>query len=339
MKKYNVAILGATGMVGHELLKILDQRNFPIEKLKLTASERTSGSKINFRGKEYEVELATPEAFKGYEIVLSSAGASVSRALAPDIVKNGSVIIDNTSEFRMRDDVPLVVPEINAHALKEHNGIIANPNCSTIQLVMALKPMHDYMPLKRVLVSTYQSVSGAGKEAIEEMNEQAKNRLEGNYVKPEKTILPQPIAFNVIPHGGSFLDNGYTEEEIKITNETRKIMELPNLAIAGTSVRVPVVIGHSETVNVEFENKVDLAKIREVLANFEGVIVQDDPSKFEYAMPIDIAGKDEVFVSRIREDLSHPNAINMWVVADNIRKGAALNAIQIAEKMISMGLI
>lgn len=339
MKKYNVAILGATGMVGHEFLKILDQRDFPIETLKLTASERTSGTKINFRGKELEVEVATPEAFEGIDIVLSSAGASVSQALAPEIIKKGAIIIDNTSAFRMDADVPLVVPEVNGHALKNHKGIIANPNCSTIQLVMALKPLHDYVPLKRVLVSTYQSVSGAGKEAIEEMNEQFKAVLDGTFTKPEKTILPQSIAFNVIPHGGNFLDNGYTEEEIKITNETRKIMEIPNLPISGTSVRVPVYVGHSETVNVEFESKVDLDKVKEVLSNFDGVVVMDDPSKKEYPMPFDIAGRDEVFVGRIREDLSCETAINMWVVADNIRKGAALNAVQIAEKMIADGLI
>lgn len=339
MKKYNVAILGATGMVGQEMLKILAQRNFPIENLKLTASERTTGTKVDFMGKSYEVELATTEAFKGYEIVLSSAGASVSRELAPEIIKNGSVMIDNTSEFRMQDDVPLVVPEINSEALRNHHGIIANPNCSTIQLVMALKPMHDYLPIKRVLVSTYQSVSGAGKEAVEEMYLQTRAMLDGTHVRGDKTILPQEIGFNVIPHGGDFLENGYTEEEIKITNETRKIMDLPELAIAGTSVRVPVVLSHSESVNVEFESKPDLNKIREVLSNFQGVVVEDDPKNKSYAMPIYAGGKDEVFVSRIRKDLSHENAINMWVVSDNIRKGAALNAIQIAEKMIEMGLI
>lgn len=339
MKKYNVAILGATGMVGHEFLKILDQRNFPIEILKLTASERTSGTKINFRGKELEVEVATPEAFDGIDIVLSSAGANVSQALAPEIIKRGAIIIDNTSAFRMEADVPLVVPEVNGHALKNHKGIIANPNCSTIQLVMALKPLHDYSPLKRVLVSTYQSVSGAGKEAVEEMNQQFQSVLDGTFTKSEKTILPQHIAFNVIPHGGNFLDNGYTEEEIKITNETRKIMEIPNLPISATSVRVPVNVGHSETVNVEFESKVDLNKVREALSNFDGVIVMDNPAKKEYPMPFDLAGRDEVFVGRIREDLSCENALNMWVVADNIRKGAALNAVQIAEKMIADGLI
>ncbi|MEK7432227.1 MAG: aspartate-semialdehyde dehydrogenase [Cyanobacteriota bacterium] len=339
MKKYNVAILGATGMVGHELLKVLDQRNFPIEKLKLTASERTSGTKIDFKGKSYEVEIATPDAFKGYEIVLSSAGAGISKELAPHIIKNGSIMIDNTSQFRMDADVPLVVPEVNSEDLRNHKGIIANPNCSTIQLVMALKPLHDSNPIKRVIVSTYQSVSGAGKEAVEEMYQQIRDILDGSYKKAEKTILPQSIGFNVIPHGGPFLDNGYTDEEIKITNETRKILNLPELLISATSVRVPVVVGHSETVNVEFENEPDLAKIREVLSSFEGIIVQDNPDTFEYAMPFDIAGKDEVFVSRIRKDISNKNSINMWVVADNIRKGAALNAVQIAEKMISMGLV
>lgn len=339
MKKYNVAILGATGMVGQEMLKILDQRNFPINNLKLTASERTSGRKIQFRGKEYEVEVATPDAFKDIDIVLSSAGAGVSRNLAPSIIKHGAVIIDNTSAFRMDADVPLVVPEINAHALKDHKGIIANPNCSTIQLVMALKPLNDFIPMKRVIVSTYQSVSGAGKEAVEEMYGQLKGMLENNYQKAEKTILPQVIAMNVIPHGGTFLDNDYTDEEIKVTNETRKIMELPDLAIAATSVRVPVVTGHSETVNIEFEQPLEASKAKELMANFPGVIVMDDPKTHSYPMALDIAGKDEVFVGRIRQDISHPNALNMWVVADNIRKGAALNAVQIAEKMIEMELI
>ncbi|MFN8577454.1 MAG: aspartate-semialdehyde dehydrogenase [Candidatus Sericytochromatia bacterium] len=339
MKKYNVAILGSTGMVGHEFLKILDQRKFPINTLKLTASERTSGTKIQFQGKEYEVEVATPEAFEGIDIVLSSAGANVSKELAPSIVKTGAIIIDNTSAFRMEKDVPLVVPEINSHALKNHKGIIANPNCSTIQLVMALKPLHDYNPMKRVLVSTYQSVSGAGKEAVEEMYNQLGAMLNKTFTKPEKTILPQVIAMNVIPHGGTFQDNDYTDEETKITYETRKIMELPDLAIAATSVRVPVVTGHSETVNVEFEKPFDVAKAKELLSNFSGVIVKDDPKTKSYPMALDIAGHDEVYVGRIRQDMSHPNALNMWVVGDNIRKGAALNAVQIAEKMIEMGLI
>jgi len=339
MKKYRVAILGATGMVGKEMLKILAERNFPLELLKLTASERTSGTKINFLGKEIEVETATPEVFNDIDIVLSSAGGDVSKKLAPEIVKRGAIVIDNTSAFRMEKNVPLVVPEINAHALKNHQGIIANPNCSTIQLVMALKPMHDYVPLKRVLVSTYQSVSGAGKEAVDEMYEQLKAMLAGNYQKPERTILPQPIGLNVIPHGGTFYDNGYTDEEIKVTNETRKIMEIETLPISATSVRVPVVTGHSETVNVEFSAPVEIQKLKEVLSAFPGVIVLDQPEEKIYPMPIDIAGRDEVFVGRIREDISCENAINMWVVADNIRKGAALNAIQIAEKMIEMELI
>ncbi len=339
MKKYNVAILGATGMVGKEMLKILEQRNFPINTLKLTASERTSGTKIQFKGNEYEVEVATPKAFENIDIVLSSAGAGISVELAPSIVKNGAVMIDNTSAFRMDKDVPLVVPEINSHVLKEHKGIIANPNCSTIQLVMALKPLNDFVPMKRVIVSTYQSVSGAGKEAVEEMYEQLKSMLEGNFTKPEKTILPQVIAMNVIPHGGTFLDNDYTDEEIKVTNETRKIMELPDLAISATSVRVPVVTGHSETVNIEFEKPLSAEKAKELMSNFEGVIVMDNPKTHSYPMALDIAGKDEVFVGRVRQDISHPNAIHLWVVADNIRKGAALNAVQIAEKMIEMGLI
>jgi aspartate-semialdehyde dehydrogenase len=339
MKKYRVAVLGATGMVGHEMLKILDQRKFPLESLKLLASERTSGTKIEFQGKFYEVEVATPESFQGIEIVLSSAGANVSKELAPSIIKAGAVIIDNTSAFRMDQDIPLVVPEINSHTLRNHKGIIANPNCSTIQLVMALKPLHDHSALKRVLVSTYQSVSGAGKEAVEEMYNLTKATLDGSYKKPEKTVLPQSIAFNVIPHGGTFLDNDYTDEEIKITNETRKILEINDLPISATSVRVPVVTGHSETVNVEFVKAIEIEKIRELLSAFSGVTVLDNPKTLSYPMPVDAAGKDDVFVGRIRKDLSNNNAINMWVVSDNIRKGAALNAVQIAEKMIEMELI
>lgn len=339
MKKYKVAVLGATGMVGQEMLKILEQRNFPIESIKMTASARSVGQKLKFRGQEYEVEEATPDAYEGIEIVLSSAGASVSRELAPAIVKHGAVIIDNTSAFRMEDDVPLVVTEVNSHTLKNHKGIIANPNCSTMQLMLALKPLHDYVPLKRVLVSTYQAVSGAGTKAIKELMDQSQAIINGNFEKPEKTVLPQAIGFNVIPHGGKFLDNGYTEEEIKITNETRKILELPNLPVAATSVRVPVVTGHSECVNVEFERPVDPDKARELMAAFPGVIVVDNPEIHSYPMPVDAAGKDEVFVGRVRKDLSNNNALNMWVVSDNIRKGAALNAVQIAEKMIEMGLI
>ncbi len=339
MKKYKVAVLGATGMVGQEILKILDQRNFPIESIKMTASSRSAGIKMQFQDKEYIVEAATPEAFVGIDIVLSSAGASVSRELAPSIVEQGAIIIDNTSAFRMQDDVPLVIAEVNAHALKNHKGIIANPNCSTMQLLMALKPLHDYSPIKRVLVSTYQAVSGAGIKAINELMEQSKSIIDGTYQQPEKTVLPQVIGFNVIPHGGNFLENGYTEEEIKMTNETRKILEVPDLAVAATCVRVPVVTGHSESVNVEFYKPLSPEKARELMSAFAGVVVMDDPTTHTYPMPNQSAGKDEVFVGRVRKDLSNDNALNMWIVSDNIRKGAALNAVQIAEKMIEMGLI
>jgi len=339
MKKYKVAILGATGLVGQTMLKILEERNFPIESIKLTASARSVGKKLKFRGEEYTVVEATPDAFENIDIVLSSAGGAVSKELAPEIVKRGAIIIDNTSAFRMYDYVPLVVPEVNAHALKNHKGIIANPNCSTIQLVAVLKPLHDYIPIKRVIVSTYQAVSGAGTKAIDELYNQSKAMIEGNFQKPEKSVLPQSIGFNVIPHGGKFLDNNYTEEEYKITIETRKILEIDDLAISATSVRVPVVTSHSEAVNVEFEKEFAIDKIRELLRIAEGVKVLDNPDNHLYPMPIDVAGKDNVYVGRIRKDLSHPNAINMWIVGDNIRKGAALNAVQIAEKMIEMNLI
>jgi len=339
MKKYKVAILGATGLVGQKMLKILEERNFPIESIKLTASARSVGKKIKFRGEELTVIEATPDAFNDVEIVLSSAGGAVSKELAPEIVKRGGIIIDNTSAFRMFDYVPLVVPEVNPEALRNHKGIIANPNCSTIQLVVALKPLNDYVPIKRVLVSTYQAVSGAGTKAIDELYSQSKAILEGNFQKPEKTVLPQVIGFNVIPHGGKFLDNDYTEEEVKITNETRKILGVEDLAVSATCIRVPVVTSHSEVVNIEFERELAVDKIRELLRIAEGVKVLDNPDNHLYPMPIDVTGKDDVYVGRIRKDLSHPNAINMWIVGDNIRKGAALNAVQIAEKMIQMNLI
>lgn len=339
MKKYKVAILGATGLVGQEFLKILEQRNFPISDIVLTASANSEGKKILFKDEYFTVKEAKKEVFKGIDIIFSSAGSSISKNLLPEVTSKETVAIDNTSAFRMYNDVPLVVPEVNPEDLKNHKGIIANPNCSTIQLVVALKPLQDYIPMKRVIVSTYQAVSGAGNKALDEMYQQIKDKFENKDLKYEKTVLPQVIAFNVIPHGGNFLDNDYTEEEIKIVNETRKIMHLPELKITATSVRVPVINSHSETVNIEFEKELLPEKAKELLSNFKGLKLIDNPKNKEYPMPINISGKDEVFVGRVRKDTSCDNALNMFVVADNIRKGAALNAVQIAEKMIEMNLL
>jgi aspartate-semialdehyde dehydrogenase len=339
MKKYKVAILGATGLVGQEFLKILEQRNFPISDIILTASSNSEGKKILFKDEYFTVKEAKKDIFKGIDIIFSSAGSSISKNLLPEVTNKETIAIDNTSAFRMYNDVPLVVPEVNPEDLKNHNGIIANPNCSTIQLVVALKPLQDYIPIKRVIVSTYQAVSGAGYKALNEMYQQIKDKFENKNIKYDKTVLPQVIAFNVIPHGGNFLDNDYTEEEIKIVNETRKIMHLPELKITATSVRVPVINSHSETVNIEFEKELSPEKAKELLSSFKGIKLIDNPKNKEYPMPINVSGKDEVFVGRVRKDTSCDNGLNMFVVADNIRKGAALNAVQIAEKMIEMNLL
>ena len=336
-KKFNVAVLGATGMVGKEMIKTLEQRDFPVDRFLPLASERTAGQKVTFKGKEYEVEVAKPESFKGIEIGLFSAGAKVSKVLAPEAVKHGTVVIDNTSEFRMDPQVPLVVPEVNGHAIKKHKGIIANPNCSTAQMVLILKPIHDAARIKRVVVATYQSTSGWGKEAVEELKIQTKAVMEG---KPAIVkYLPKQIAFNLFPQIDVFVDNGYTKEEMKMVNETRKILEDDSIAVTATCVRVPVMIGHSEAVNIETEKKLSVEKVREILAAFPTVKVVDDPSKGEYPTPIECVGRDETFVGRIREDISIPNGIDMWIVSDNLRRGAATNAVIIAEKMIEEGLI
>ena len=333
---YNVAILGATGMVGQEMLKTLYQRNFPFKSLKLLASARTGGSIIEFNGQKMTVEIASHESFKDIHIVLSSAGEAVSRELAPQAVKAGAVVIDNTNAFRMDDDVPLVVPEVNAAAIKKHKGIIANPNCSTAQLVVVLKPLHDYIPIKRVVVSTYQSVSGAGKDAVDELLNQAKAFLEGNEVTSK--YLPKQIAFNLFPHIDVFMPNDYTKEEIKMTNETKKIMGA-DIPLTATAVRVPVIIGHSEAVTIEFEKPFSPQKAKEILSKAEGVKVFDNPVGIEYPTPIMAVGRDETFVGSIREDISHPCGLNLWIVSDNLRKGAALNAVQIAEKLIEFKML
>ena len=333
-KKYNVVVAGATGAVGNEMVATLEQRAFPVDQLRLLASTRGAGTKMEFMGKEYTVEVMTENSFAGMDIGLFSPGGSVSEKFAPIAGKAGCVVIDNTSAFRMDPQVPLVVPEVNAHAIARYSAknIIANPNCSTIQMVVALKPIHDVARIKRVVVSTYQAVSGTGKRAIKELEDQVL-AIYGNR-EITKQVYPHQIAFNCLPHIDVFFENGYTKEEMKMVNETKKIMEDDSIRVTATTVRVPVFYGHSEAVNIETEKKITADQVRELLSKAPGIKVVDNPKKFEYPLAIHAAGKDETFVGRIREDESIPNGINMWVVADNIRKGAALNAVQIAEVLI-----
>lgn len=330
-KGLNVAIAGATGAVGEEFISILEERRFPVTDIRLLASERSEGKRLEFCGESIKVEVLRENSFQGIDLALFSAGGARSKQFAPAAVKSGAVVVDNSSAFRMEPDVPLVVPEVNPHAVFKHNGIIANPNCSTIQLVVALKPLHDYSRIKRVIVSTYQSVSGTGKKAIYELESQTRNLMSLKEI--ECHVYPHQIAFNCLPHIDRFEDNGFTFEEIKMINETRKIMEDEGMAVTATTVRVPVFFGHSESIYIETEKKISADKARELLRCAPGVQLVDDPSKNEYPLAINAAGKDEVFVGRIREDLFAPNALNMWVVSDNVRKGAALNAIQIAEEL------
>jgi aspartate-semialdehyde dehydrogenase len=334
MKKYHVAVVGATGAVGNEMIRILEERQFPVGKLTLLASERSVGKELNFRGEALPVALLTENSFEGIEIGLFSAGGGISERFAPFAVAAGCVVIDNTNAFRMAPDIPLVVPEVNpeAIALYKNRGIIANPNCSTIQMVVALKPIHDAVRIKRIVVSTYQAVSGTGKKAIEELTLQAKAMMNGQ--EPVVKVYPYRIAFNCLPHIDVFMDNGYTKEEMKMVNETKKIMNDPSIAVTATTVRVPVFHAHSESINIETERKITPDEVRSLLSTAPGVRVVDDPRWKQYPLAIDAAGQDETLVGRIREDESIPNGINMWVVADNIRKGAALNAVQIAEILI-----
>ena len=338
MKKYNVAILGATGAVGGEFLKLIEERNFPFAELRLLASKRSAGTEIEFMGKTYVVQEATKDSFQGIDIALF-AGGSVSKEFAPYAVEAGAVVIDNSSTFRMDPEVPLVVPEVNPQAILKHKGIIANPNCSTIIMVMALKPLYDLAKIKRVVVSTYQAVSGAGKEGIDELTDQVKAYSEGKEMVAK--ILPSaslekhyPIAFNLIPQIDVFLDNLYTKEEMKMINETQKIMEDYDMRITATTVRVPVYRSHSESVNIEFEHDLEFADMIKAIEAFPGVQMLDNPQAQEYPMPLYTSDKDDCFVGRLRRDESNPNTFNLWVVGDQIRKGAALNTLQIAETMI-----
>ncbi len=339
MKKYNVCVLGATGMVGRVMTKVLEEQNFPVDRFLPLASERTAGQSVQFQGKEYKVEVAEPKSFDGMQIGLFSAGAKISKALAPEAAKRGCIVIDNTSQFRMDPDVPLIVPEVNGHAIKRHKGIIANPNCSTAQMLMALKPIYDAVGIERIVVSTYQSTSGWGKEAVAEMYEQTKAVLDDPKAKVEVKYLPKRIAFNVIPQIDQFDDNGYTKEEIKMVNETKKIFEDDNIRVTATCVRVPVAIGHSESVNIKTKKKISIADVRKLLAAFPTVKIVDDPSRGIYPTPVDCEGSDDTLVGRIREDISQENGIEMWIVSDNLRRGAATNAVLIAKRMIADGLI
>jgi len=333
-KKYVTAVVGATGAVGNEMILTLEQRDFPVEKIRLFASERSEGITLEFQGSQIPVETLKEDSFKGIDIALFSAGAERSKVWAPSAAKSGCVVVDNSSQWRMDPEVPLVVPEVNSHDLKWHKGIIANPNCSTIQMVVVLKPIHDAARIKRVVVTTFQSVSGTGKKAMDELLQQTTDLL--NFREVKCNVYPHQIAFNILPHIDKFLENGYTKEEIKMVNETRKIMGDNSIGVTATTVRVPVFRCHSESLNIETEKKLTPNEVRAILSKAPGIIVFDAPEKNVYPLPVNIAGRDETYVGRIREDESIENGINMWIVADNLRKGAALNAVQIAEKLIEM---
>ena len=326
-----VAIAGATGAVGIEILTLLSERNFPVTELVLLASKRSVGKTLTFKGKEVSVTELTHDAFTGVDVAFFSAGGDRSLEFCPSAAKAGAVVIDNSSAFRMNDDTPLVVPEVNSEAARTHKGIIANPNCTTIQMLVALKPLHDFSPIKKVHVATYQSVSGSGAAALEELETQAKAFAAGE--KPEVSVYPEQILFNVIPQVDVFLENGYTKEEMKMVNETKKILGDPNLLVSATCVRVPVQRAHSEAIWVETEEKITVEKAKELFANAENLTVIDRPEPGGYPMPLTAIRTQETFVGRIREDLTNEKGLAFWVVADQLYKGAALNAIQIAESL------
>lgn len=337
MKSYNVAIVGATGLVGQEFIKVLEQRRFPVSSIHLYASDRSAGKRLFVVHQEIEVKETSAESFQHVDIALFSAGTEVSRHFSPIAAKAGALVVDNSAAFRIDPKVPLVVPEVNVEDIKWHKGIIANPNCSTIQMVVVLYPLHKVNPIKRIVVSTYQAVAGTGLAAMEELTTQSKLVLEGQNVIPH--VYPHQIAFNLLPEIDVFLDSGYTKEEQKMVEETRKIMHAENIAVSATCVRVPVFIGHSEAVNVEFTNPMSPDEARRILANAPGIRVIDDPNVSLYPQPWLAAGSDDVYVGRIRTDISQSNSLVMWVVADNLRKGAALNAVQIAEEAVQRGWV
>jgi aspartate-semialdehyde dehydrogenase len=336
-QSYRVAILGATGAVGTELLELLDQRNFPVSELKLLASPRSAGSTVMFQGESLTIEAVNESSFNNVDIVLASAGGSISKQWVKDIVAAGAVMIDNSSAFRMQPDVPLVVPEVNPEAAAAHQGVIANPNCTTILMSVAVYPLHQVLPIRRIVASTYQSASGAGARAMEEVKKQSIAILQGQ--EPKAEILPYPLAFNLFPHNSKLEASGYCEEELKMVNETRKIFGAPDLRITATCVRVPVLRAHSEAINLEFDSPFAVEKARELLIQAPGVQLVEDWDANYFPMPIDASGKDDVLVGRIRQDISNPNGLELWLCGDQIRKGAALNAIQIAELLIEKNLL
>jgi aspartate-semialdehyde dehydrogenase len=333
-KTYCVAVVGATGAVGKEMISVLEERAFPVSELIPLASYRTAGTEVSFCGQSITVKELKKDSFEGIDLALFSAGASVSQEFAPCAVQAGTVVVDNSSAFRMDPEVPLIVPEVNPEAMKSHKGIIANPNCSTIQMVVVLKPIHDRARIKRIVAATYQAVSGTGKEAMDELFEQSKMifHFQKNEIQPK--VYPHQIAFNCLPHIDVFLENGYTKEEMKMVNETKKIMGDDSIQVTTTTVRVPVFIGHSEAVNIEMEQELSPEECRKILQDSPGIVIVDDPSQNIYPLPINAAGEDPVFVGRIRKDETVLHGLNLWIVADNLRKGAALNAVQIAEVLI-----
>jgi aspartate-semialdehyde dehydrogenase len=339
MKALRIAVVGATGAVGQEMLKILEERNFPVRDVRPLASLRSQGKMVHFRGEGIPVEVLTRESFRDCDLALFSAGASISREFAPQAVESGCLVVDNSSAFRLEEDVPLIVPEINPHRVHDvkNRGIIANPNCTTIVALLPLKPLHDYGRILRIVAASYQATSGAGARAMQELEEQVTAYAQG---KPlEVKVFPYQIAFNLLPHIDVFLDNFYTKEEMKMVWETQKIMEDPSIRVTATCVRVPVFRAHSVAVNIETERKITREKALELLSNAPGVVVYDDPEHRLYPMPLFVAGKDECYVGRVREDVSLERGLNLWVVGDQLRKGAALNAIQIAELLLKEGIL
>lgn len=336
-KAVDVAVVGATGAVGNMMIRVLEERSFPVGKLRLLASARSVGKVLSFHGRGIAVEELREDSFAGLQLALFSAGAGVSRKFAPIAAQHGCLVVDNSSAFRMDAQIPLIVPEVNREAIDVSSGIIANPNCSTIQMVVALKPIYDAAGIKRIIVTTFQAVSGTGQKAIEELRRQVKALNSGEQASWQ--VYPHQIAFNCLPHIGAFLDNGYTEEEMKMVNETRKIFNDERIGVAATTVRVPVYYGHSESVNIETRRPVTVDRVRQLLSSAPGVKLIDEPSEKLYPMPIDCAGQDDTLVGRIRKDPSVENGLCLWVVADNIRKGAATNAVQIAEVLVERGLI
>lgn len=342
---FRIAVVGATGAVGQQMIKTLEARQFPISELTLLSSARSAGTRLKVNGVEYTVQEAKPESFEGVDIALFSAGGSVSKALAPEAVKRGAIVVDNTSAFRMDENVPLVVPEVNENDLLNHQGIIANPNCSTIQMVVALEPIRKKFGLNKIIVSTYQAVSGSGAVAVKELTEQAQAILRNEDFEP--ALLPvkgdkkhYQIAFNVIPQIDLFQDNDFTYEEMKMINETKKIMHSPEMKVAATCVRIPVAVGHSESVYIEIDSDgITAQELKELLHDAPGVVLQDDPANQIYPMPADSVGKTDVFVGRIRKDLDEDKGFHLWVVSDNLLKGAAWNSVQIAESLIKLGLV